>query len=77
MALRYGLAGSLLTALLALTATAEAAPRDRDNNPPGTARWPRHQLGESAGPEGRAGHVTGQVRALPLRRGIAQGRTAG
>ena len=35
MALLYGLAGSLLTVLLAMSATAEAAPRDRDNNPPG------------------------------------------
>ena len=35
MALRYGLAGSLLTALLAMSANVDAAPRDRDNNPPG------------------------------------------
>lgn len=37
MALRYGLAGSLLTVLLAMSANAGAAPRDRDNNPPGPA----------------------------------------
>ena len=37
MALRYGLAGSLLTALLAMSANVDAAPRDRDDNPPGPA----------------------------------------
>jgi hypothetical protein len=37
MAPRIGLTASLLAALLALSATASAAPRDRDHNPPGPA----------------------------------------
>lgn len=55
MALRYGLAGSLLTALLAMSAHVDAAPRDRDNNPPGPVGGRGTNWENPPGPRGGPG----------------------